>query len=258
MAKKNFSEYINSVERAFTVLDALCRADEMGITELSRELAMGKTTVFRLVATLEMLGLVRQLPSGKYTLTLKLFEMGSQVMNRLGVRKLAAPFLEELFNACNETVNLAVLDKGEVIYLDRWESREPLRIGLDVGVRVPAYCSGLGKAILAHLTSEERVRALGCVSLRGFTQTTVTDGDLLEKEFERVVRQGYAVDNGEYIEGIVCLGAPVFGHDGRVVAAISIAAPSVRLNGRDIKALAPGLKQTASKISTRLGYRAFK
>lgn len=257
MAKKNFSEYVNSVERAFTVLDALCRADEMGITELSRELDMGKTTVFRLVATLEMLGLVRQMPNGKYALTLKLFEMGSQVINRLGVRKLAAPFMEELFYSCNETVNLAVLDKGEIIYLERWESKEPLRIGLDVGVRVPAYCSGLGKAILAHLTPEERERVWSFTEFKHHTANTITDRALLEQELDRIRREGYAVDNSEYIEGIVCLGAPVFGHDGRVVAAISVAAPSVRLNKKDTLDLVPRLKETAAKISSRLGYRAY-
>ncbi|MFZ5632018.1 MAG: IclR family transcriptional regulator [Bacillota bacterium] len=257
MAKKDFKECINSVERAFSVLDALCRTDEMGITGLSRELAMGKTTVFRLVATMEKLGLVRQMPNGKYALTLKLFEMGSQVANRLGVRKLAAPFLENLFYSCNETVNLAVLDKGEIIYLDRWESREPLRIGLDVGVRVPAHCSGLGKAILAHLTPEERERALSYTSFRRYTDNTITDRLVLERELERVCSQGYAVDNGEYIEGIVCLGAPVFGHDGRVVAAISIAAPSVRLNGGAVLPLAARLKETAAKISAGLGYRDY-
>lgn len=257
MAKKNFSEYINSVERAFNVLDALCRADEMGITELSRELAMGKTTVFRLVATLEMIGLVKQLPSGKYALTLRLFEMGSQVINRLGVRKLAAPFMEELFYSCNETVNLAVLDKGEIIYLDRWESREPLRIGLDVGVRVPAYCSGLGKAILAYLSPEERERAWSCTDFRRHTVNTITDRSHLDHELGRILSQGYAVDNSEYIEGIVCLAAPLFGHNGRVVAAISIAAPSVRLNNQKILTLVPRLKETAANISARLGYRSY-
>ncbi|MCL6610612.1 MAG: IclR family transcriptional regulator [Peptococcaceae bacterium] len=257
MVKKNFSEYINSVEKAFTVLDALCRADEAGITELSRELGMGKTTVFRLVATLEMLGLVRQLPSGKYAPTLKIFEMGSRVVSRLGVRKPAAPFLEELYYACNETVNLAVLDKGEVIYLDRWESKEPLRIGLDVGVRVPAYCSGLGKAILAHLESADRKRALSFADFRRYTENTITDPELLARELEIVRSQGYAVDNGEYIEGIVCLGAPVFGHEGRVVAAVSIAAPSVRLNKKQMLDLIPRLKDTAAKISARLGYQAY-
>ncbi|KKM11404.1 hypothetical protein SY88_09260 [Clostridiales bacterium PH28_bin88] len=257
MAKKPFQESVQSIERAFAVLEALCREEELGITQLSHSLGMGKSTVFRLLSTLELMGLVRQGNSGKYSVTLKLFEMGSQVVNRTGIRKMAAPYLEKLFASCNETVNLAVLDNHEVIYIERWESREPLRIGLDVGKRVPAYCSGLGKAILANLSVEELERVLKATTFRRYTPNTITDPFLLRHELARVKEQGYAIDNAEYFEGIFCLGSPVFSHLGRVVAAISIAAPGVRMTGNTLQSLIPRVRETAGKISEQLGYRAY-
>jgi len=257
MVKKHFQESVQSIERAFELIEALCSQEELGITQLSQSLGMSKTTIFRLLSTLELIGLVKQGSSGKYSLTLKLFEMGSQVVNRMGIRKVAAPFLEKLFNDCNETVNLAVLDHHEIIFIERWECREPLRIGVDVGTRVPAYSSGLGKAILANLPKEEFSRLFNQITFQRFTPNTIVDPILFEHELARIREQGYSIDNAEYVEGILCLGAPVFSHRGTVVAAISIAAPAVRMTGNTLQSLIPQVRETARLISERLGYGVF-
>lgn len=163
---------IQSVERALLILQALAKGRELGITELSRAVELGKSTTYRLVSTLESQKYVQQNANGKYSLTLKLFELGNAVVNHMGIRPIASSYMEDLAAKLNETVNLAVLEKGEVIYIDRIESQEPLRIGLNVGTRVPVYCSGLGKAILAFLSERELEDVLNHTTWNAYTDST--------------------------------------------------------------------------------------
>lgn len=251
-------EVVNSVERALSIIEALSRSGEMGITDLSRELDLGKPTVYRLISTLRVLGYVVQTTSDKYRLTLKVFEISSKVVNRLGVRNLAYPYMEQLAVLTNETINLAMLDGGEVVFLERIDSREPLSKGLEVGTRFPAYCSALGLALLAHSDPPKVDKLLEQMEREGriikYTDNTLIDLDLLRKELQKVKAQGYAFDDERYLPGIRGIAAPILNNVGKILAAISIAGPKGRLTGEVVAGFVPIVIRTAKAISSRLGY----
>lgn len=250
------SENLRSVERALGVLEVLARSDEeLGVTDISRCTSLSKSVVHRLLRALETRGYVQQnVATEKYHLTLKLFELGAASVNRLGLKQAASEPMRLLASRCHETVNLAVLDGHDVIYVDRIESSEILRIELQVGTRVPAYCSGLGKVLLAFSPRRKVQETLRGLEMRSFTPATITTSDGLLAELDRVRSRGYAVDNEEYIPGLRCIAAPVRDREGMVVAALSIAAPSVRLTDDAIGSRGMEVIEAAASISRALGY----
>jgi IclR family acetate operon transcriptional repressor len=249
-------EALKTVERSLGLIEALAEEGSgYGLSEISRKLRLNKAVAYRILLTLMHHGYVVQDPvTRRYTLGIKLFELGSTVVNRTGLRKVALGPMGELGRLCRETINLAVLDGNEAVYLDRIECAAPLRADLQVGRRVPSYCSALGKVLLAYLPSEERETVLSTITFQRYTPRTIADPDQLRKHLEDVREAGFSLDDEEYIPGVRCLGAPVFNHHGRAVAAVSIAGPSVRLVRERILALVEPLKATAEAISRNLGY----
>jgi DNA-binding IclR family transcriptional regulator len=241
-----------SAVKTFSVIEKLCAEGEMGITEISRVLKLNKSTTHRIVSTLEHLGYVRQKShKGKYSPTLKILTVASQIPPVLSPSQIAHPFLEKLSKLFKETTNLAVLENGKVVYVDKVESSETLRLDLAVGRRVPAYPTALGKALLAHLPSAQLEQILP-KALTRFTKKTITDPMALRKELEEARKNGYAIDDEELNLGIRCIGAPIFDQSDRAIAAISIAGPSVRLTRKQLKIMVGPLKSTAKAISEQL------
>jgi DNA-binding IclR family transcriptional regulator len=247
---------LKTVKRSLRVIEVLAEEqDGCGLNELARKLDLNKTVVYRILLTLMEHGYVVQDPSSNhYLLGMKLFELGSAVVNRTGLRKAALGPMGELGRLCRETINLAVLDGTEAVYLDRIECAEPLRADLQVGRRVPSYCSALGKVLLAYLPPDELEVVLSSISFNRHTPTTITDRDQLRRHLQAVREAGYSLDDEEYVPGVRCVAAPVFNHRGQVVAAVSIAGPSVRLTRERILSLVDPLKATAEAISRNLGY----
>ncbi|MBP1764368.1 MAG: kdgR 2 [Firmicutes bacterium] len=248
---------LQSVEKALVILEALTHVEEIGVTELSREFGLNKATIYRILTTLRKQGYVEQTASEKYRLNFKLFEMGNRMVNQIGIRKTVRPYLEQVAAATRETVNLAVLEHYSVIYIDRIESREPLRIGLDIGARFPAHCTALGLVILAYLNPLE-VDALLVAAERDETITKYTENSLstftdIKNDLKVVRDQGYSIDNGYYLQGIRAIGAPIFNHTGRIRASISIAAPAIRLTDSVLSEFIPLIKEAARNISLKLG-----
>jgi DNA-binding IclR family transcriptional regulator len=176
----------------------------------------------------------------------------------MDIKKVAAPFLQELLEQCNETVNLAVLDRGEVVYIDQLESTNIVIVKMfaRVGNRGPAYCTGSGKVLLAGLTREEFNRYLSQTNLQRFTTDTITDPIMLSKEIERVRKDGYALDLGERDEGVRCIAAPIKNQEDRVIAALSVSGPSMRVTASFINnELVPLVIGLARRISEQLGWR---
>ncbi len=249
-------ETLKTLQRALRLMDALAEADQgLGLVELSRKLAMNKAVVYRILLTLGQAGYVVQDPrTDRYSLSLKVFELGSAVVNRTGLAKAALGPMTELSRCCCETVNLAILDGKEAVYIDRVECAEALRAVRGVGTRVPVHCSALGKALIAYLPPQQQEALLSSITLKQFTQQTIMEMDRLRAELRRVREVGFALDDEEHIPGVRCLGAPVFNHRGEVVAAVSIAGPSVRLTRERILGFADALKSTAAAVSRNLGY----
>ena len=240
------------------VLECLAREPELGITELSEQVGLGKSTIHRIVLTLKNANIIEQSISGKYRLGIRLFELGNIVVTRLGLRKEAHPFLNKLAELSSETVNLAILDQYSVVHIDRVESSESLRTGMNIGQRSPAFCLGIGKVLLANLPSQELQAMLHDPSFKKtiykYTKNTITDIEQLYNNLMQIKQEMYAVDNEEFNIGVRCIGAPVFNYTNNVVAAISIAGPTVRMTLDRIKDLIPHVMSAAEGISRSLGY----
>ncbi len=245
---------VQCVERVLEMLEVVSEG-ERKIKEIAEAMNLPRTTVYRLLSTLEPWGYVRRNPeTGGYRLGFRLFELGSRLVQQTGFEEEAQPRMEELSRRSGETVNLAVLDGLQVLYIKKVESKEPLKMGILVGTRVPAHCSGLGKAMLAFSDPMELERYLAKGELKGYTSNTITSTAALREEMERIRRQGYAIDNEEYFTGIRCVAAPVLDHEGRVVAGMSISGPVVRMTWKRMRFLEVDLRACASEISAGLGY----
>ncbi len=249
MNKENDSGNYNvkSLIKSVKLLEALIEGGEMSIQELSNISRMGKSSVHRILGTFKAMGYVAQKPDdGKYFATIKMFELGNRVAGRITIRNTARPYMEELFEKCRETVNLAILDKNEIVYLDKITTEEPLRIDLEIGRRVPAYCSGLGKVFMAFTRDYDP----DGIKFVPHTPSTITSVEVLREELASVRKRGYAVDNEEYIKGLICLAVPVQNPKGDIVAALSIAMPSIRLDQEKTERFIGYLLDTSKKIQS--------
>jgi DNA-binding IclR family transcriptional regulator len=246
---------IQAIERAVAILNAFsAEQPELRVSELAERLGLHKSTVHRFLVNLEAAGMVERNPrSGRYRLGLRIFELGGLVMQRMDLWDEALPFLEGLVRDSGETGHLAVLDGGEAIYVERVEARRALRIPSAVGRGYPVHATNLGKVLLAYLPEEEITRIVAERGLAGYTPHTITDAEQLASELALIRERGYAIDNEEYDEGLRCIGAPVWDHTGRVVAAMGIGGPVTRVTPERVDQLAEMVMAAARGLSRRLG-----
>lgn len=247
---------IRAVERALAILRAFTpSAPELSVSELARAVGLHKSTVHRLLATLERTGFVAQdAASRHYRLGLPLFELGSLVVNTMELRRLARPHLEEIHRACGETVHLGMLDEGEVVYIDKVESTRRVRMYSQVGRRAPAHCTALGKVLLAHLPDAALSEVIERRGLRRYTSNTITSPKELRDHCALIRQQGYALDAGEHEELIQCASAPISDHTGRAVAAVSVTSVSAAMDRHRIAEYAGLVMDAARRISASLGF----
>ena len=254
---KQHGSNVQSVERAIAVLKSFSlERPERGVSELGRELGLHKSTVSRLMGTLKHGGLLSQDPeTERYRLGIGLIGLAAQVVIFMDVRQVARPHLRTLADDCQETVNLSVWDAGQVVNLEQFvtHTRRVKNIGR-VGRRMCPHCTASGKVLLAHLDSHELDRILE-LSLKKFTQHTITDPDELQHELGLVRAQGYATAREELEEGLNVIAAPIYDHTGEVVASISVAGPAYRITPELFPELAARLMKTSMDISDRLGYK---
>jgi len=249
---------IQSVARALSIVDALAKArGELALNEIASRLSLAKSTVHGLVSTLRDFGYIEQSAfTGKYRLGVRFFEIGQIVAQAWEVRTVAAPYINQLLEELSETVHLVVLDKQEVLYIDKRESSRSLRIASQVGMRLPAHCTGVGKVLMAHLSPEERRDLIDKKGLPRFTRNTLTDVEVLEEELARVRTQGFAIDNEEIMDSLRCVAAPIRDQSGRVISAISLSGPLSRMKGERFEKAIKRVRETAEEISACLGYRS--
>ncbi len=219
------------------------------------EAGLHKSTAFRLLEALRRHRLVAlDEATGRYRLGLGLFELGMAAVSRLDVGQCAPPFLETLARETGETASLGIFENPEVVHILRVESANPLRLPAQAGRRSPAYCTGIGKAILAHLEPDQLDQYLRAVSLKPRTPRTITDRDQLKQDLKRVRSRGYSLDDEEIFPGLRCVAAPIFGLDGGVVAGVSVAGPSSRMPKDSVPRFATRVVSAAAEISRRLGF----
>ncbi|EEG76879.1 IclR family transcriptional regulator [Dethiobacter alkaliphilus] len=250
---------VQSVERALKILIVLAEAGTpLTLTQIRDKADLNISTAHRLLHTLMNDGFINQdKDNGKYLLGLRTFEVGHAALYSMDIRTTARPFLQELVDRCNETTNLAILDQGEVVYIDQIESLNMIKIFARVGSRGPAHCVGAGKALLAQLSDRElKLFIEQKAPLERFTEFTICDPEKLIAEMAKIRKHGYALDNGELEEGVRCVAVPVWDYENKAIAAISVSGPDTRLTDAFIlERLIPEVMAAADKISERLGHR---
>jgi DNA-binding IclR family transcriptional regulator len=227
---------------------------EMGISALAARLGLAKSTVHRLATTLVEYDILEQnRETGKYRLGLALFELGTLVRRKMDVMSEAQAQIHALADLSGETVQLAILDHLSVLYIRIRESRQAVRMSTGLGSRAPAHCTSVGKALLAH-QAPEVIQQVIDNGLRRYTPNTITEAHRLVEELASIRQKGYAIDDEEIESGLRCVAAPIRDHSGRVVAAISVAAPVQRMTKKNLQTTVPSVVAAADAISRRLGY----
>ena len=248
------TQLVRSVERALRVMEILGERGWSGVTEVARELDVHKSTAFRLLATLEHREMVVQDPeTAKYRLGPGVARLGRTVDEEVDLRRHAHDVMSQLAAQTEETVNLAILDGTEVIYVDQIIGSSGV-LSVDwLGWRSPIHCTASGKAILAFLPERRRRGLLG-ERLVASTPRTVVDPVVLERHLEQVRADGYATIVGELEIGLNAVGAPIFDADGRPVAALTISGPDARMPEPDLPELGARVRRAAEDVSRKLGH----
>ena len=251
---------LSSLQKVYKILDVFgAAATELRVTDISRQAGLDKSTVSRILASLSSAGYLEKNESSKaYSLSWKWLKLGNAVMGRyVDIRVAAVPFLDELAKQTDEIVHLAVLDKTEVVSLEKRGRSRALTIGTQVGGRAPAHASSLGKMLISDMTEEELLATFGRTPLVRLTNKTITNMTDLLKEMRKVKKQGFAFDDGECHEGVQCLAAPVKDSSGRIIAAISVIVPKQRMSRTKREEIRVLALQTAESISQRICMKPF-
>jgi IclR family transcriptional regulator, acetate operon repressor len=257
MAKmdKDLNGRVQSVDRAMLLLEALGE-DDRGhrLTDLSRRTGLSLTTVHRLLTTLEHRRFVQFSASDNlWHIGLQAFAVGSAFVRDRNFVAPALPFLRQLRDQTRETANLGVVEDGEIVLVNQVESREITRAISRVGGRTPMTASGMGKAVLASYTHDDISSVIKSRGMRKVTGKTLTSREALEAQLDQTRRDGYAVDDEEFIPGLRCVAAPVYDNRSEVVCAISVSGLPLRMTPERIPVLGGLIAQTAAELTRALG-----
>jgi len=224
------------------------------ISELARTLKLPKATVFRILFTLEEIGYARKDPLSRSYVCVRGATWLRHDESRETLKRVARPYMEKLLARYEQTVNLAVIDRGQVLYTEILEGLRSIRMSANVDTYAPVHASGLGKSMLAFLHPIEAEEILKKRPLTKLTPKTINLVRAQLKAFERIREQGYAVDNEEAELGASCVAAPIFDSHGRPVAAMSISGPVSHITGNTIRKMAQTLSEATRRISAQLGF----
>ena len=253
MKQRSYS-LATTVQKAFRLLEILGQKQPARPTEILKQLALSRSNVYRLLSTLQEMGYVEKDIDSKYNLSFKIFILGNTVLRRNQLSDIARPYMARLAEICKENVNLGVMYEQKVLYIEKIESPHYLKLDQTIGRTDPLHCTALGKALLSGLTDQDIKAFLRSTKLVPYTKKTITDPEVLDRVIRNVRRKGYSVDLEELNEGIHCIGAPIRDLTQKVIAAISISAPAIRLTKQKIKKLEVPLIETSLEISKKMGY----
>ncbi len=237
--------------RLFALLETIAERDQFfSLQSLVEETGLPKPTLHRMLQQLESAGMLQRDADGRhYSTGLRLRRMAETLLLNNTVHGARHAVLRRLVDEVGESCNLTALSGGEVLYLDRVETPAPLRFYLHPGSRVPAHCSASGKLFLAQMTPSQRRRLLEHVPLEKYSERTITDMALLEREIERIKRVGYALDDEEFLPGLFCIAMLVPRPGGRSNTGIAIQAPAIRLSHDKVPSLLPALQRAAEALA---------
>jgi IclR family transcriptional regulator, KDG regulon repressor len=246
---------VQVLDRALAILELLAAADEcLGPTELAARLSLHKSTTHRLLAVLERHQFIRKNPDRRYSLGLRLFQLGARPSARMKLRETAEPFLRQLSTETGESAHVCVLEGNELMSIATVEGRWSLRTPSTIGRRIPFYCTAVGKALVAFLPERTLSDLLSRTPLAQFTRYTIVSRAVLKAELGRIRKCGFAIDNEEKELGLRCVGAPIYDHTGTVVGSLSIAGPVFRLKKERLPDFSRTVVAAAFGLSRHLGY----
>jgi DNA-binding IclR family transcriptional regulator len=245
-----------SLHRAIAILD--CFRDiqpQLGVREIARQLDLHPSTVGRMLATLTSLGILNQdKETHRYRMGSKVLKWSSVYISNIDLRIEARPSLEELHRVTQETVHLDIPDGSSRICIDRIESPHRLRWVANIGERMPYYASASGKVMLAFMPLQQQKTIIKSTPMERLTPNTTTDPKALFQELDVIKKNGYALSEGERVEGVSCVAAPLFEPAGKVIGGITISGPMTRFSEQKIKEYAKLLMRVTRELSTSMGY----
>ena len=251
-----------SLERGLAILSTFGSDRPLiGVSELSRELDLSRSTAHRYIATLARLGYLQQDPDSKrYRLGPRVLDLGFSAINSMDLREVAAPHLRQLSDETQHTVNLAILDGTDVVYIERCRTALPgqrdIDLNLHVGARLPAYCTAMGKAILAFLAEDRREEIIARIDFVQRGPNTVTNAEAFREELARIRVLGVAVNDEELAYGLRSIAAPIHSHSGEVLAALNLAVHRTMVSMDELIArYGPAVRKCAHDITLSMGHR---
>lgn len=247
---------IRSVSKAIRLLNLLGEGSgRLSVSELGRIAEMDKSSVSRMMRTLEQAGYVEQDPvTQRYALGLSLGVLGYKALRRMDLRSAARPMLERMTELTGECSHLAILADGRAFYIDQAVTARGLGMDAPIGTLAPLYCTALGKALLAFQPEEEQEEMIQGLVYEPFTRRTLGSPEALRDQLVRVRATGVAFDDEEFSVGVRCMATPVFCYDGSVVGAIGISGPSPRVTDSMISVWEPKILEISRELSARLGW----
>ncbi len=248
---------VRTLERGLHLLEVLSEAETLSLSELARRTELSPSTAYRLLETLRRRGFVDwDEARGLWKVGLRAYQVGSAFLTRGGLIEAAIPEMEKLVDELNETVNLAVLDGNEVVYIAQVEGRQLIRMFTRIGARAPIYCTGVGKALMLEHSEAEVRRIVGAGPFKPYTAKTITTLEGFLETLRQARQRRFVVDDEEREDGVRCIAAPIHDNRGKVVASMSLSAPASRVPDERLDALGARVRQAADAVSSRLGWNA--
>ncbi len=244
---------LSAVNRTILILETLSKIKKINLEQLAKKTDLPKPSLLRFLNSLITLGYVYKDNNDLYSLTLKMFSIGSNSLSHINLIDIAAPFADELCTYFNETVHMGILDENHAVYILKRESSYTIRMYSRVGKRIPLYCTAIGKNLLSDLNQKDIDNYLDSTKILPFTKYTLSK-DELKSQLNYIKENGWAEDDQEHEEGITCIGASIRDFSGEVVAALSVSWPIFRFKDKNKNEVIAKIKDTCDKISALLGY----
>jgi len=250
------AKQLSSVSRTLGILEHLSAYRKINLERLAEETGLPKPTLYRFLITLVDLGYVYRDTNDQYSLTLRMFSIGSKGLAHMDLTEVARPIAEELGEKLRETVHMGILDGDMAMYILKIESRYTIRMYSRVGKRIPLYCTAIGKILLSEMEEPAFGQLIRNMEFVPFTRRTIANSSQLQTELALVKTQGYAQDLEEHEDGVRCIAVPIRDYTGSIIAGMSISWPTFRFSEEAKNQYIVDLKASASSISSLLGYIA--
>lgn len=244
---------MSAVVRTVSILEALSGVEAINLENLAKATSLPKATLLRFLSSLISLGYVYRDSADLYHLTLRMFMVGSRSLSHIDIVSTAKPFAKDLSRKLGETVHMGILEDDTAVYVLKEESSYTLRMYSRIGKIIPLYCTAIGKIFLSEMNENELSQYISSHDLKPFTANSLSEEKLVS-ELETIRKRGWAIDQEEHEENIICIAAPVRDYSGKAVAAISVSWPVFRFERQKLEENAELIRKTACDISSILGY----